>query len=52
MSTGTSGTDISYNGGKSWSLLDSIGFNAIKINSDLIGIAVGSFGRIAEVTLQ
>ena len=52
ISTGTSGTDISYNGGKSWSLLDSIGFNAIKINPDLNGVAVGSFGRIAEVELQ
>ena len=52
ISTGTSGTDISYNGGKSWSLLDSIGFNAILINPDLHGVAVGSFGRIAEVELQ
>lgn len=52
ISTGTSGTDISYNGGKSWTLLDSIGFNAILINPDLHGVAVGSFGRIAEVELQ
>ena len=52
ISTGTSGTDISYNGGKSWKLLDSIGFNAIKINPDRHGVAVGSFGRIAEVELQ
>ena len=52
ISTGTSGTDISYNGGKSWSLLDSIGFNAILINSDLNGVAVGSYGRVAEVELQ
>jgi photosystem II stability/assembly factor-like uncharacterized protein len=52
ISTGTSGTDISYNGGKSWTLLDSIGFNAIKINPDRRGLAVGSYGRIAEVELK
>jgi len=52
ISTGTSGTDISYNGGKSWKLLDSIGFNAILINPDLNGVAVGSYGRVAEVELK
>jgi len=52
ISTGTSGTDISYDGGKSWKLLDSIGFNAIKINPDLNGVAVGSYGTITEVELK
>jgi photosystem II stability/assembly factor-like uncharacterized protein len=52
ISTGTSGTDISYDGGKSWALLDSVGFNAIKINQDRRGVAVGSYGRIAEVELK
>jgi len=52
ISTGTSGTDISYDGGKSWTLLDSVGFNAIKINPDRRGVAVGSYGRIAEVELK
>ena len=52
ISTGTSGTDVSYNGGKSWTLLDSVGFNAIKINPDRRGVAVGSYGRIAEVELK
>ena len=52
ISTGTSGTDISYNGGKSWTLLDSVGFNAIKVNPDSRGLAVGSYGRISEVELK
>jgi len=52
ISTGTSGTDISYDGGKSWKLLNSIGFNAILINPDLNGVAIGSYGRIAEVELK
>jgi photosystem II stability/assembly factor-like uncharacterized protein len=52
ISTGTSGTDISYDGGKSWTLLDSVGFNAILFNEQLKGIAVGSFGRISEVELK
>ena len=52
ISTGTSGTDISYNGGKSWTLLDSVGFNAIKINPDRRGLAVGSYGSISEVELK
>ena len=52
ISTGTSGTDISYNGGKSWTLLDSVGFNAIKVNPDRRGLAVGSYGSISEVELK
>jgi len=52
LSTGTSGTDISYNGGKSWALLDSVGFNAIKLNKDLEGVAIGSFGKIAVIELK
>ena len=52
ISTGTSGTDISYDGGKSWVLLDSVGFNAILFNEQLKGIAVGSFGRISGVELK
>jgi photosystem II stability/assembly factor-like uncharacterized protein len=52
ISTGTSGTDISYNGGANWTILDSTGFNAILFNENLKGVAIGSFGRIAEVELR
>lgn len=46
IATGTSGTDISYDGGKSWELLDTIGYNAIIFQENGKGIAVGSYGQI------
>jgi len=52
VSTGTSGTDITYDAGKNWILLDSIGFNSILFNSELKGMGIGSFGKIAEVELK
>jgi len=51
IATGTSGTDITYNGGVSWQLLDSTGFNAIVFGTDSTGIAVGSKGVISELKL-
>lgn len=54
ISTGTTGTDISYDGGKNWQLLDTIGYNAIAFREDGTGIAVGSYGQIdlLELTNQ
>ena len=56
VSTGTNGTDISYNGGETWQLLDTIGFNAIQFNrgeSDNIqGIGVGNYGLIKLLQLK
>ncbi|CAG5078050.1 hypothetical protein CRYO30217_00556 [Parvicella tangerina] len=52
ISTGTTGTDISYDGGKSWQLLDTIGYNAIAFQKDGTGIAVGSYGRITLLELK
>jgi len=52
LSTGTSGTDITYDGGKNWEELDSIGFNSIKFSNDSSGMAVGSYGKIAKIKLQ
>jgi len=51
ISTGTSGTDISYDGGENWTLLDSTGYNSIQFSNDSTGMAVGSRGVIAELTL-
>lgn len=61
ISTGTNGTDISIDGGKSWQLLDTIGFNAIQfINTEelkiqglkTLGIGVGNFGQIKLIELK
>lgn len=51
VSTGTTGTDISYDGGKSWTLLDTLGYNAIAFREDGIGIGVGNFGKIDIIKL-
>ena len=52
LSTGTTGTDISYDGGKSWELLDSAGYNALLFCNDSIGLAVGSYGKVAHLMLS
>lgn len=52
ISTGTTGTDISYDGGKSWQLLDTIGYNAIAFQEDGTGVAVGSYGIIHLLELS
>ena len=52
VATGTSGTDVSFDGGANWALLDSTGFNAIQFTSDGIAIAVGGGGRAARFDLR
>lgn len=53
MSTGTSGTDISYDNGKSWQFLDSVALNALQFDAENnIGFGVGSFGKIYEFKLE
>jgi photosystem II stability/assembly factor-like uncharacterized protein len=54
ISTGTNGTDISIDGGKSWTMLDTIGFNAIQFDfsqSKILGIGVGNYGLIKLLEL-
>lgn len=51
ISTGTSGTDISYDGGKSWEFLDSTGYNAIVFQKNGKGVGVSSYGRIDVLSL-
>lgn len=46
IATGTTGTDISYDGGKSWELLDTNGYNAIIFQKNGDGVAVDSYGKI------
>lgn len=52
ISTGTAGTDISYNGGRNWMRLDTIGFNSILFNTQSKGMAVGNYGTIAKIKLR
>jgi photosystem II stability/assembly factor-like uncharacterized protein len=48
IATGTSGTDFSVDGGKSWSPLSDEGFNSIAFSSAAAGWAVGDRGRIVR----
>lgn len=52
IATGTSGTDISYDNGKSWSILDSVGYNTILFLDRKNGLGVGSNGVIDELKLN
>lgn len=52
VSTGTTGTDISYDGGRSWVMLDTKGYNAIAFKADGTGIGVGSYGQITLLNLK
>lgn len=45
--TGTSGSDVSYDNGKSWKLFDTGAYNAVSFVSSQAGWAVGPRGRIA-----
>jgi photosystem II stability/assembly factor-like uncharacterized protein len=52
LSTGTTGTDISYDGGMSWELLDTIGYNAIAFTEEGIGVGVSNFGIVNLLELK
>lgn len=53
ISTGTIGTDISYDGGKTWNFLDSVSLNAVQFFPNLLqGVGVGSKGKIVKVKLN
>jgi len=53
IATGPTGTDISWDNGNSWSLLDSIGYHAVSFNkSKTSGWLSGSEGRIAKVKVR
>ncbi len=50
--TGTSGSDISSDGGATWKQFDSTGYNALAFISSSAGWAVGPRGRIAAFRLR
>ncbi len=48
IATGTSGSDVSYDNGKSWKQFDDQAYNAISFLSSKTGWAVGPKGALAE----
>jgi len=52
VATGTSGSDISFDGGVTWKNFDSASYNALVLVSRQAGWAVGGRGRVARFTLQ
>jgi photosystem II stability/assembly factor-like uncharacterized protein len=48
VATGTSGSDISFDGGKSWKQFDGAAYNAVSFLSNGLGWAVGPNGAIAR----
>ena len=48
IAIGTTGSDVSYDGGKNWTLFDSAALNAVAFVSNGSGWAVGPAGRLAQ----
>jgi photosystem II stability/assembly factor-like uncharacterized protein len=51
VAVGTSGSDVSFDGGRSWSPLDRTGFNAVQFAPGGVAFAVGGRGRTARLLL-
>lgn len=52
LAVGTSGTDISIDGGESWQAVSDTGFNAVRFADDgRVGWAVGSNGAISRIEI-
>lgn len=54
ISTGTNGTDISNDGGRTWELLDTLGFNAIQFikSQEIKCLGVGNYGLIKILEIK
>ncbi len=52
IAVGTSGSDISLDGGRTWSPLDGTAFNAIQFSPSGVAYAVGARGRIAKLVIR
>ena len=51
LAAGRAGVDYSADNGKTWNLLDTVGYYAIQFGSPGIGYASGSDGRIAKIII-
>ena len=52
IAVGTTGSDISRDGGLTWSPLDGTAFNAVQFAPSGVAFAVGGRGRIARITVR
>lgn len=52
IAVGTSGSDISTDGGQNWKPIDDGNYNAVSFASSKAGWAVGPGGRIAKITME
>jgi photosystem II stability/assembly factor-like uncharacterized protein len=52
IAVGTTGSDISRDGGRSWSPLDDTAFNAVQFAPSGVAFAVGARGRIGRLVFQ
>jgi photosystem II stability/assembly factor-like uncharacterized protein len=52
LAAGTTGSDVSYDDGRTWKLFDSRAFNALSFVSSRTGWAVGPNGRLASYVGQ
>ena len=52
VAVGTSGSDISRDGGKTWLPLDGTALNAVQFAPSGVAFAVGARGRIARISVQ
>lgn len=52
MATGTSGSDISFDGGETWRPFDTGTYNALTFIDSQAGWAVGPKGQIARFALK
>lgn len=52
VAVGTTGSDISRDGGRTWSPLDGTAFNAIQFAPSGVAFAVGARGRIAKIVIR
>jgi photosystem II stability/assembly factor-like uncharacterized protein len=51
VATGTSGSDISFDGGQTWQTFDTVGYNALGAADGTV-LAVGPKGRIAKLRVK
>ena len=52
IAVGTNGSDVSRDGGKTWTPLDATGFNAVQFAPSGVAFAVGARGRIARMSVR
>jgi photosystem II stability/assembly factor-like uncharacterized protein len=52
IAVGTNGSDVSRDGGRTWTPLDATGFNAVQFAPSGVAFAVGARGRVARLTIR